>query len=71
MYIITIITYQFLDFADGKPPERGFVCTSPNSWGYPAKDRSGRLDPIEPPHLGRVLDKLISKKEVFDDTKSQ
>ena len=67
-----IITYQFLDFADGKPPERGFVCTSPNPWGYPAKDRSGRLDPIEPPDLGRLLDKLISKqKEVSHDTKSQ
>ena len=39
-----IITYQFLDFGDGKPPTRGFVCTSPNPWGYPAKDRSGRLD---------------------------
>ena len=58
-----IITYQFLDFADGKPPERGFVCTSPNPWNYPAKDRSGRLDPIEPPDLGRLLDKLISKTE--------
>jgi len=58
-----IITYQFLDFGDGKPPERGFVCTSPNPWGYPAKDRSGRLDLIEPPDLGRLLDKLISKRK--------
>lgn len=57
-----ILTYQFLDFADGKPPERGFVCM-PNSWGYPAKDRSGRLDPIEPPDLGRLLAKLIIKQE--------
>ena len=24
-----IVTYQFLDFADGKPPERCFVWTSP------------------------------------------
>ena len=53
-----IITYQFLDFADGKPPERGFVCTSPNAWNYPAKDRSGRLDPIEPPDLGRLLSQV-------------
>jgi hypothetical protein len=58
-----IITYQFLDFGDGKPPERGFVCTSPNPWGYPAKDRLGRLDLIEPPDLGRLLDKLISKRK--------
>ena len=67
-----IITYQFLDFNDGKPPQRGFVCTSPNPWGYPAKDRSGRLDPIEPPDLGRLLHKLISKrKEVSHELGSQ
>ena len=67
-----IITYQFLDFADGAPPERGFVCTAPNVWGYPAKDRSGRLDPIEPPDLGRLLAKLIIKhtEKTNDATKS-
>jgi hypothetical protein len=57
-----IITYQFLDFGDDKPPTRGFVCTSPNVWGYPAKDRAGRLDQIEEPHLGKLLEKLTSKK---------
>lgn len=57
-----VVTFQFLDFNDGQPPQRGFVCTSPNPWNYPAKDRSGRLDPIEPPDLGRLLDKLTSKK---------
>ena len=56
-----IITMQFLDFGDGKPPTRGFVCSSPNSWGFPAKDRSGRLDQIEPPDLGKLLIKLTSK----------
>jgi hypothetical protein len=55
-----IITYQFLDFSDGKPPLRGFVCTAPNSWGYPAKDRSGRLDQIEEPDLGKLLTKLTT-----------
>ena len=58
-----IITDQFLDFNVGQPLQRGFVCTSPNPWGYPAKDRSGRLDPIEPPDLGRLLDKLIIGKQ--------
>ncbi len=58
-----IVTFQLLDFGDGKPPERGFVCTSPNAWGYPAKDRSGKLDPIEPPDLGRLLNKLITNKQ--------
>jgi hypothetical protein len=55
-----IITYQFLDFGDGKPPTRGFVCTAPNPWGYPAKDRSGRLDQIEEPNLGKLLTKLTA-----------
>ena len=55
-----IITFQFLDFGDGKPPTRGFVCT-PNAWGYPAKDRSGRLEQIEEPDLGKILSKLVSK----------
>jgi hypothetical protein len=60
-----IITYQFLDFGDGNPPTRGFVCTAPNAWGYPAKDRSGRLEQFEQPDLGKLLSKLTSKpKEV-------
>ena len=56
-----VITYQFLNFGDGKPPMRGFVCTSPNAWGYPAKDRSGRLDQIEEPSLGKLLTKLTTR----------
>jgi hypothetical protein len=56
-----VITYQFLDFGDGKPATPGFVCTAPNPWGYPAKDRSGRLEQIEQPDLGRLLTKLTRK----------
>jgi hypothetical protein len=56
-----VVTYQFLDFRDDKPPMRGFVCTSPNVWGFPSKDRSGQLDQIEEPHLGRLLEKLTRK----------
>jgi hypothetical protein len=36
-----IITMRWIDFGDRKPV-RAFVC-NPNPWGYPAKDRSGRL----------------------------
>jgi len=57
-----ILTFQFLDFGDGKPPIRGFVCSNPNPWGYPAKDRSGRLEQIEEPDLGNLLRKLTEKK---------
>jgi hypothetical protein len=53
-----VITMQFIDFGDGKPV-RAFVCTQPNQWGYPAKDRSGRLEQIEEPHLGKLLQKLV------------
>jgi hypothetical protein len=59
-----IITYQFLDFGDGKPPMRGFVCTAPNPWNYPAKDRSGRLEQIEEPDLGKLLTKLTTTRKL-------
>ena len=39
---------------------RDLVCTSPNTWSYPAKDRSGRLDMIEEPHLGKLFAKIKS-----------
>jgi hypothetical protein len=53
-----IITMQWIDFGDGAPT-RAFVCTSPNTWGYPAKDRAGRLEQIEEPHLGKLIAKLV------------
>ena len=53
-----IVTMQLVDFGDGKPV-RAFVCTSPNPWGYPAKDRAGRLEQIEEPHLGKLISKLV------------
>jgi hypothetical protein len=52
-----VVTYQWIDFGDGKPT-RAFITSSPNQWGYPAKDRSGRLEQIEEPHLGKLITKL-------------
>jgi len=52
-----IITMNWIDFGDRKPV-RAFVCTNPNPWGYPAKDRSGRLEQFEPPNLGALIGKL-------------
>ena len=37
---------------------RAFVCDKMNRWGLPAGDRSCKLDEIEPPHLGRLMDKI-------------
>jgi hypothetical protein len=53
-----IVTYNWVTFAGDDTPTRIFVCTSPNPWQFPAKDRSGRLDQLEPPHLGNLFDKL-------------
>jgi hypothetical protein len=47
---------NWVDFGDRKPV-RAFVC-APNSWNFPAKDRSGRLDQLEPPNLGALIEKL-------------
>jgi hypothetical protein len=57
-----IITLQFVDFDDGKPM-RAFVCTSPNPWNFPAKDRAGRLEQVEEPHLGKLIAKLVDPGE--------
>ena len=39
--------------------QRGFVCHTLNPWGYPAKDRSGRLAMLEAPHLGKLMEKIL------------
>jgi hypothetical protein len=57
-----VVTMHWLDFADGKPAMRGFVCTSPNPWKYPAKDRSGKLEMIEPPDLGALIRKVLPQR---------
>jgi hypothetical protein len=57
-----VVVMEFLTFAD-RDPMRGFVTTSPNPWGYPAKDRSGKLDQTEPPHLGKLLAKILNRNQ--------
>jgi hypothetical protein len=57
-----IVTMQWVDFGDNKVT-RAFVCTSPNPWGYPAKDRAGRLEQLEEPHLGKLIKKLVGPGE--------
>jgi len=39
-------------------PARTFVCTKLNQWNYPAKDRSGKLQELEQPHLGNLMGKI-------------
>ena len=52
-----VITMAEIKGEDGQL-QRGFVCQTLNAWGYPAKDRSGRLGLLEAPHLGRLMDKI-------------
>lgn len=52
-----VITMAEIKGEDGQL-QRGFVCQTLNPWGYPAKDRSGRLELLEVPHLGRLMDKI-------------
>jgi hypothetical protein len=49
--------------------ERKFVCHTLNQGGFPAKDRSGRLDEIEEAHLGKLLEKIKTKKGERPDEK--
>ena len=60
-----VITYHWVDFGDGVLT-RAFICTAPNKWHYPAKDRSGRLEQIEQPNLGKLFAKLSAKSTSGD-----
>jgi hypothetical protein len=43
--------------ADDGTSFRAFVTHTLNNYGYPAKDRSGRLDLLEPPNLRALIQK--------------
>lgn len=53
-----VITLAFVPFDDAETPVRAFITDAGNAWGYPAKDRSGALEPIEKPHLGELIAKI-------------
>jgi len=61
-----VIVMEFLDF--GKGPTRGFVCRPDNPWKFPAKDRSGKLDQTEPPHLGNLIVKILNRGNSTPET---
>ena len=52
-----VISMVELKDEDGAP-YRAFVCQTLNPFGFPAKDRSGRLDMVEQPDLGRLMNKI-------------
>lgn len=47
--------------ADDGSSYRGFVTRADNPFGFPAKDRSGRLKAIEEPHLGKLIAKCLGQ----------
>ena len=55
-----VLTLAILKADDGTS-YRGFVTQADNPFGYPSKDRSGRLDPIEEPHLGKLIAKCLGQ----------
>jgi hypothetical protein len=54
-----VITMAALPDGEGKL-QRQFVCSNPNDFGFPAGDRSGALNTIEPAHLGKLMDKILA-----------
>ncbi len=66
-----VVTLALLhpDASPGVPDEatkpfRAFVTHTDNPWGYPAKDRSGRLDAIEEPDLGKLIAKSAGARSI-------
>lgn len=51
-----VVTLAEIKSEDGTS-YRAFVCQTLNPYGYPAKDRSGRLDMLEAPDLGALIAK--------------
>jgi hypothetical protein len=66
-----VLTMHWLEFNDGKPAQLGFVCSSPNPWQFPGKDRSGKLAMIEPPDLGALIRKVVPPRANHSPTSTQ
>ncbi len=70
-----LITMAEIQSQDGTA-FRAFVNHTMNPYGYPAKDRSGRLDMLEEPHLGRLMEKIkgpvkpASERLVYEQPKT-
>ncbi len=52
-----VVTLANVPDQEGNPC-RAFICQTLNPYGYPAKDRSGRLDVMESAHLGQLFEKI-------------
>lgn len=65
--VITMTILNGKDKEGNDVRNRVFITDKMNRWGFPAKDRSGKLNVIEPPHLGKLMDKIKNgKRKVVD-----
>ena len=55
-----VITMAIHGKTHDDPGYRVFFTNNANVPGYPAKDRSGKLDAIEEPHLGKLIEKVLA-----------
>lgn len=55
-----VVTLAILQAEDGSP-YRAFVTGTDNPYGYPSKDRSGRLDAVEEPNLWKLIQKCLGE----------
>lgn len=58
-----IVTLANLQTEEGQS-YRAFICHQQNTWNFPAKDRSGRLEMVEPPDLGKLIHKIRTGKRL-------
>lgn len=67
-----IITMAEVPLSEGKTT-RAFINHTMNEFGFPAKDRSGRLGMLEEPHLGKLMQKIqgpikpASQRLIYED----
>ncbi len=66
------IVDQVITMAEIQPDDKGksyraFICHTINQFNYPAKDRSRRLEVIEEPHLGNLMQKIRSEAKPINE----
>lgn len=58
-----VITLGAFETEEGEK-YRAFICQMQNDWKFPAKDRSGCLEMMEPPDLGALMKKIRAGKRI-------
>jgi hypothetical protein len=58
-----VVTMQLVRFDETSDPVRALICQQPNPFSYPGKDRSGRLDLFEKPHLRELIAKITAARD--------